>query len=583
MDIRTLIVSSLVLALGTILSMAIVFWTRRTYPGFGYWLAGTACRFSAVVLFLLPRDQFPLWLTIILANYLLILEIMLYRRGTAVFRGQAVGCAWDIVASLAFIALFIHFTYITPSLNGRIAVSSLFCAVLDGWMVWVLLTRRPPYFGSIDRWQTGIWAGLALFNISRVWYVSVVVLPLDNFLVTPALTAPFFLGSWILILLFASLLIAASQILMNAQRLEYDLLIAQGQLEQDIIERKRNEVQLQQARDAAETANLALQAANAELNLLATTDALTGAWNRRRLEEAAVNEMERLERYGQAVSLIVIDIDHFKKINDVHGHAAGDQVLIGVVAVIRSNLRPTDALARWGGEEFIVLTPCETLETATLIAERLREMIAGMIFPTVGAITVSLGVAECLPREGWEHWFARADAALYRAKAGGRNQVQTAPEMPRGEGSGRIIAAHLVQLRWHQAYACGHPLIDRQHRALFEDANRLLDAVLVSRPADEITALIERLIRDTVQHFDDEEAIMTAAGYPGAADHAAVHRALVAQAGTLADRFQAGTLDIGDLFQFLAHDVISQHLLGSDRAYFAHLDARCPLDQSVSA
>ncbi|NEX19780.1 diguanylate cyclase [Thiorhodococcus mannitoliphagus] len=582
MDINTLIILTLPAALAITLSMATVFWTSRTYPGFGYWVIGSSCRVLAAVLFLLPRDQLPLWLTIILANYLLLAEIMFYRRGTLVFRGQVVGYGWEIAASVTFIALCVYFTYITPSLNARIAVISLYCAAWNAWMVRVLLTRRPPYFGFIDRWQAGIWGGLAGLNLSHAWFVLMAVPPLTDFLITPALNAPVFLSLWIPLILFASLLIALSQVIMNTQRLEYELRIAQTQLEQDIIERKCHEVELRQARDVAETTNRALQTANTELSQLATTDALTGAWNRRRLEEAAANEMQRLKRYGQPLSLIAIDIDFFKKVNDVHGHAAGDQVLIGLVAVVRSMLRPTDSLARWGGEEFIVLTPCETLESAALIAERLREQIAKTVFPAVDTITVSLGVAQCLPQECWEQWFARADAALYRAKAGGRNQIQTAPETPPHDGSNKA-AANLVQLNWHQAYACGHPLLDQQHRALFEHVNRLLDALLLSQPADEIAGLIELLIHDTIQHFKDEEAIITAAGYPGAANHAAIHRALIDQARSLANRFRVGSLDTGELFHFLAHDVIALHLLRADRTFFPYLVAPQRLDQIPNA
>jgi len=322
---------------------------------------------------------------------------------------------------------------------------------------------------------------------------------------------------------------------------------------------------------AADRANAALQAANEELNRLATTDSLTGAWNRRRLEETLVNEMARLQRYGHPLSLMVIDVDYFKQFNDLHGHAAGDQVLARLAAVVQLTLRATDSLARWGGEEFVVLTPNEGLSAAALLAERLRETIAGTEFPALARITVSIGVAECLPGESWAQWFERADAALYRAKAGGRNQVRAAPETPQSAAMVEPATMSPVQLHWRQAYDCGHPLIDRQHQALFEHANSLLAALLSERPTGEIASLIDTLIRDVVQHFHDEEAIITAAGYPDVAEHAARHRDLVDKAGALVSRFQTGTLDLGELFQFLAHDVVSLHMLKSDREYFPYL------------
>ncbi len=323
-----------------------------------------------------------------------------------------------------------------------------------------------------------------------------------------------------------------------------------------------------------------LVAANAQLKALAATDTLTGAWNRRRLEEAVINEMDRLTRYGHPASLLIIDIDLFKNVNDHFGHATGDHLLCDLVAVVQSTLRASDSLTRWGGEEFIVLCPNTTLSTMTTLAERLREKIAQTAFRTVGNITVSLGVAECLSGETWEQWFQRADAALYRAKACGRNQVQVATgASPR---TGAIPSADFVHLTWSTTYECGHTGIDVQHRQLFGHANNLLAATLSGRPTAELAGLIDPLIRDVVQHFQDEEAVITAAGFPGAAQHAALHRELLNHAAELVDHFHAGGLNVGDLFQFLADDVIAHHLLGADREYFSYLVAEQGTEPSVT-
>jgi hemerythrin-like metal-binding protein len=187
---------------------------------------------------------------------------------------------------------------------------------------------------------------------------------------------------------------------------------------------------------------------------------------------------------------------------------------------------------------------------------------------------VSIGVAECMHGEPWEQWFKRADDALYQAKAFGRNQVQFAPETPQRAGIGENVAASFVQLSWHSAYECGNTVIDSEHRGLFDDANNLLAAILSGRPADEVGAVIDTLIRDVLQHFQDEESIFTAAGFPGAAEHAAIHRQLVDKAVILVGRFHAGTLTIGELFQYLAHDVVAKHMLGADREFFPYLAAR---------
>ena len=135
--------------------------------------------------------------------------------------------------------------------------------------------------------------------------------------------------------------------------------------------------------------NQDLQRTLVELDRLASSDELTGAWNRRRLEEAVINEMDRLKRYNHPLSLAVLDIDLFKQVNDHHGHAAGDQVLVQLAGVIRATLRTTNSLTRWGGEEFVVLCPNTTQSTMSLLAERLREKIAGTVSIAGQAVTVS--------------------------------------------------------------------------------------------------------------------------------------------------------------------------------------------------
>lgn len=340
---------------------------------------------------------------------------------------------------------------------------------------------------------------------------------------------------------------------------------------------------LQQSLEELQRTNLGLQRDLAELDHLASTDKLTGAWNRRRLEETVISELDRLKRYSHPLSVLIIDIDFFKMINDDHGHVAGDQVLVELAAVIRSSLRIADSLTRWGGEEFVVLSPNTTLPTMMTLAERLRDRVATAVFLDGKTITVSIGVAECLPGQTWEQCLKRADEALYRAKAGGRNQVQVDRDTPRRVTAGENVSASLVQLTWHSAYECGNPVVDDQHRTLFLDANNLISAMLSERPADEMISLIDVLMRDAVQHFKDEEGIFTAAGFPDALEHAAAHRQLIDNGTALVGRFREGTLAFGELFEFLAHDVVAKHLLKTDRKFFPYLRSPSLQIETVSS
>lgn len=187
----------------------------------------------------------------------------------------------------------------------------------------------------------------------------------------------------------------------------------------DITDRKRHENELKQTRDE-------LAIANAELKHLAITDSLTGISNRRHFEEEATQEMVRAQRHAQPLSLLLIDIDHFKAINDRYGHPTGDRILVELSRRIGSRLRSLDRLARWGGEEFVVLMPYCDAAAAVLIAESLRKLCAEQPFPEVGTVTASFGVAELKPGEKTDEWFKRVDVALYDAKSSGRDAVRLA-------------------------------------------------------------------------------------------------------------------------------------------------------------
>ena len=166
------------------------------------------------------------------------------------------------------------------------------------------------------------------------------------------------------------------------------------------------------------------------LNSLLGQDPLSGAGNRRALDTALAEAVGLRARYGGPVSLVVIDIDHFKRVNDRYGHAAGDRIITRLVAIIRGRVRRVDRLFRYGGEEFVLLCQHTTRDQARALAESLRVAVMAETFAGVGGVTISAGVAELADGECPQVWFERADAALYAAKGGGRNNVQLAPQPP---------------------------------------------------------------------------------------------------------------------------------------------------------
>jgi diguanylate cyclase (GGDEF)-like protein len=166
--------------------------------------------------------------------------------------------------------------------------------------------------------------------------------------------------------------------------------------------------------------------AESKLRVLATTDPLTRLLNRRSLQERAEYELVQRKQTDKPLAFVLADIDHFKSINDQYGHAAGDAVLSAVSDVLRLALREQDSVARWGGEEFLILMPNASLDVASNVAERLRRQIAEIDVPYEGAhirISMTFGVSMHHNEEGFDAPVSRADAALYRGKMAGRNQV----------------------------------------------------------------------------------------------------------------------------------------------------------------
>lgn len=305
---------------------------------------------------------------------------------------------------------------------------------------------------------------------------------------------------------------------------------------------------------------------DAELRHAALRDRLTGCWNRTHLEEIVGREIARLQRHGHPVAAILVDIDHFKAINDRHGHDRGDAVLVAFARVARDSLRATDVLGRWGGEEFLVLLPTTGLTEAIATAERLRAAVAGHDFGIGAPVNVSLGVAACLSTDTWSDWFRRADRALYRAKTEGRNRT-CADGVVLAECAAAETGGWVYQLIWRDAYLSGNAEIDRQHRALFASANRLL--ALGCGPRHDAAALeaVEAFLDETRAHFADEDRLLAAAHYADAERHAQTHAQLIHRAEHLLNLYRARRIDLPAIFHFVVHELFAQHILVDDHAF----------------
>jgi diguanylate cyclase (GGDEF)-like protein/hemerythrin-like metal-binding protein len=310
-----------------------------------------------------------------------------------------------------------------------------------------------------------------------------------------------------------------------------------------------------------------LQERISELENLSATDRLTGVWNRAHLERMVDVEISRTDRAGHPATLILIDIDRFKRINDDHEHLTGDAVLKEFVGRIGQRMRSADTLFRWGGDEFVVLATSVGYRGGAVVAEDLRKAVADAPFAKVGAVTASLGVAEYIEGEGAKSWFHRTDRALYEAKSAGRNRVHVDrrgnSDLPANQpGTG------LLQLQWREAYECGNPTIDTEHRELFERGNALIAAALEqnSQPA-RWRAALDSTLDHLARHFRNEEALLGQHGYARLAEHQGAHARLLGRADELRVAVEGGGATLGSLVTFLVNDVIAQHILRTDRDF----------------
>jgi len=343
-----------------------------------------------------------------------------------------------------------------------------------------------------------------------------------------------------------------------------------------------SERDLELIESAANLAAIAIEHSQteAELERQAHTDFLTEIANRRHFMALAEVELARAVRYGSALTLLMLDIDYFKAINDRFGHDTGDQVLKQVAGILRQTLREADQVGRLGGEEFAAVLPETACEEGKQIAERLRIAVSAANLANKDDIpvraTISIGVATL--KHGPENLnvlLKRADQALYAAKKHGRNQVQAADC---SAASNANYPAGLVKLSWNNTYKTNNELIDHQHETLFQLANDLLAAAIAKTPSPQAAAILNDLVATLQQHFHDEETVLAQIGFPNLEHHASCHKRLSELTLQRVAAFRRGELGTSELFGFLVHELIAKHMLIEDQEFLPYLKNPSPIE-----
>lgn len=301
-----------------------------------------------------------------------------------------------------------------------------------------------------------------------------------------------------------------------------------------------------------------------ELRQTAIVDRLTGLFNRNHFDAIIKSYQNQADRHGEPLSMMILDIDLFKNVNDSWGHSVGDEVLIQIASVLRKNIRSADVLFRFGGEEFVILMPKTGLDEAADAAEKIRGEVQGNPLPSVGVTTVSIGVAEHMKGESFKHWFKRMDGAMYRAKNQGRNQVVLS------DGTEKIPLSDLHQV-WREQWNSGFAELDRQHRELAALGNELVTKALGGEEKGPLLERVDILLQKIASHFEFEGAMLAEKGYPLSGQRGEEHMELMAKARELRAGFEGGEIQGASFFSYLLDDVIFGHLLDDDLPIFEQL------------
>lgn len=371
-DPRTALV--LISAMSALMAL-VLYALKRSYPpsiqGLGHWAQALLIVVFGGIL-AAARGTLPEAFTTALPNFLLTWGVYGMYAGTQRFHGVKPDTLRWLGAISAVVLATMWFTWGDPSYAARLRLITLLLAVIFARHAWFIVQQGVGTFSR--RLTVGVLIYITVIQLVRL--ATTFFLPMGDTILSATPQHALFIASFSL----SILLFSVGTVLMAGDRLR------------------------------------------AELEQLATRDSLTNTLTRRYIDEACCIELERSNRSGQPLALLMMDLDHFKAINDTHGHQVGDRVLVEFAAKVQSRLRNKDLLGRFGGEEFVLLLPNTPREAALQVAERIRA--ACVPHENEVGCTVSIGVTLSQPQQdSLDKMLARADAALYEAKNTGRNRV----------------------------------------------------------------------------------------------------------------------------------------------------------------
>lgn len=493
------------------------------------WIFAIAYAAAAIAFVLIPqRVRLNPWISVVLGDISLFAAHLLLANGFRLFCGNAIKWPnrfWAYLAIEATILLVLREDRASTGLRtGAISVGLILCGIEC-----LIVFRReiPGITDKTRRWLEGFISVFIAFQTLRISLLASLALTINPVITLGTIERyTYFITIFFFVVWFGAIMLLDSSKLIHEMGRKNDL-----------------------------------------LETIALHDKLTGLFNRNSLDQVLKAEMERQDRYHVPLSLVLMDIDHFKRVNDLHGHDSGDRVLVEVAERVRALIRETDMLFRWGGEEFLIISPETDAMGAGGLAEKLRLEIQAKPIDVVGTVTASFGVAERTDGETKDQWFQRVDQAMYRAKNSGRNRV----EIWSAEQS---LEAARVCINWQRGWNSGNLIIDREHRELVRLGNELLNTVISRARSTDSLALFDGLATHLRTHFDDEELILERVGYPDLAAHRDIHRGLLNETAGIRARFVENASDPAPLFELLVNKIVMEHMLSADTLFFPFIGAK---------
>ena len=301
---------------------------------------------------------------------------------------------------------------------------------------------------------------------------------------------------------------------------------------------------------------------------MATKDSLTGAYNRNYFTDVFDKKASEAKRTGIPFSVILLDVDHFKIVNDQYGHLKGDYVLKEIASILKENLRASDIVCRWGGEEFIVLCLNADMDKASIVADKLRKAIELKKFKGLYRITVSVGVTEWKAEDDRNSIFTRVDNSLYLAKLTGRNKVVS------DNGLDILQDGKPINIEWGPFFRSGNSLLDLEHRALIGLVNEIINNSITTNDRYISEALVDKLIEDMYIHFKNEEKLLELFVYSNLENHIEIHKKLLEEAKVVRHKFMNEEISAEDVARIMLQDIVVGHIVKDDFDFFSLINKR---------